>query len=148
MLAQSAPQTQKENSEVSFLGNSVKESQVIWGISIFWVFLLGTAGNLAFFFFYPRICSLDLLLLSLSHLILMGTITVPCYKSEVQWLAQDDTASRSIPDLLHWTPKYLFIYFINFWGFFLRKTSPKLTFVPVFLYFICGWPPQHGWWVV
>ena len=26
----------------------------------------------------------------------------------------------------------------------LRKIGPKLTSVPIFLYFICGMPPQHG----
>ena len=28
--------------------------------------------------------------------------------------------------------------------FLLRKTGPDLTSVPIFLYFICGMPPQHG----
>ena len=29
-------------------------------------------------------------------------------------------------------------------SFCLRKIVPKLTSVPVFLYFVCGMPPQHG----
>ena len=30
-----------------------------------------------------------------------------------------------------------------FFFFFVRKISPELTSVPVFLYFVCGMPPQH-----
>ena len=26
----------------------------------------------------------------------------------------------------------------------LRKINPELTSVPIFLYFVCGMPPQHG----
>ena len=26
----------------------------------------------------------------------------------------------------------------------MRKTGPELTSVPMFLYFVCGMPPQHG----
>ena len=26
----------------------------------------------------------------------------------------------------------------------LRKIGPELTCVPIFLYFVCGMPPQHG----
>ena len=29
--------------------------------------------------------------------------------------------------------------------FLLRKISPELTSVPIFLHFICGWLKQHGW---
>ena len=32
--------------------------------------------------------------------------------------------------------------------FLLRKTSPEPTPVQVFLYFVCGLPPQYGWQVV
>ena len=40
---------------------------------------------------------------------------------------------------------YLFIYLFIFW---LRKISLELTSVPVFLYFVCEWPPQHVWYAV
>ena len=33
-------------------------------------------------------------------------------------------------------------------SFCLTKISPELTSVPVFLYFVCGMLPQHGWWAV
>ena len=39
----------------------------------------------------------------------------------------------------------------RFWvGFFflLRKISPELTSVPIFLHIVCGLLPQNGWWVV
>ena len=45
-----------------------------------------------------------------------------------------------------WLIQPLF-YFILFY-FLLRKISPELTSVPVFLHFICGSLPEHGWWVV
>ena len=32
-------------------------------------------------------------------------------------------------------------------SFCLRKISPELTSVPIFPYFVCGMPPQHGRWV-
>ena len=31
--------------------------------------------------------------------------------------------------------------------FCLRKISPELKSVPILLYFVCGMPVQHGWWV-
>ena len=34
-----------------------------------------------------------------------------------------------------------------FFFFGVRKIPPELTSVPIFLYFVCGMPPQHGWWV-
>ena len=37
---------------------------------------------------------------------------------------------------------------IGFWNWFffrgVRKIGPELTSVPIFLYFVCGTPPQHG----
>ena len=35
------------------------------------------------------------------------------------------------------------MFFLSF--FFLRKILPELTSVPIFLYFLCGSLPQHGW---
>ena len=32
--------------------------------------------------------------------------------------------------------------------FFAEEDSPELTSVPIFLHFIYGSPPQHGWWVL
>ena len=31
-----------------------------------------------------------------------------------------------------------------FFAFLVRKIGPELTSVPIFLYFVCGMPPQHG----
>ena len=37
---------------------------------------------------------------------------------------------------------------VSLFYFLLRKISPELTSVPVFLHFIRGSPPPRGWWVV
>ena len=34
--------------------------------------------------------------------------------------------------------------FTNSVAFLVRKIVPELTSVPIFLYFVCGMPPQHG----
>ena len=43
---------------------------------------------------------------------------------------------------------FFFLSFFLFFFFLLRKISPDITSVPIFLHFICGLPPQQGWWVV
>ena len=34
---------------------------------------------------------------------------------------------------------------IKFFCFLVRKIRPELTSVPIFFYFVCEMPPQHGW---
>ena len=51
---------------------------------------------------------------------------------------------------LHVMLKNNFTYYghkCSFLLFLLRKISPELTSMPIFLHFICSSPPQHGWWV-
>ena len=35
---------------------------------------------------------------------------------------------------------------LHFMCMCVRKISAELISAPVFLYFVCGMPPQHGWW--
>ena len=44
----------------------------------------------------------------------------------------------------HITVKIVISFFKCFYFFFLRKTGPELTSVPIFLYFTCG-PPTTAW---
>ena len=58
------------------------------------------------------------------------------------------------PELFYlYARKYTYIPFLTPFGFFyflfcfgvcVRKIRPELTSVPIFLYFVCGSPPQHG----
>ena len=48
--------------------------------------------------------------------------------------------------LFSWTrlTNGLFLMLI-FFPFFVRKIDPELTTMPIFLHFVYGMPPQHGW---
>ena len=63
----------------------------------------------------------------------------------------------------HWNSELVFLGFVfcfceedwpwaniccQFSIFCLGKTVTELTSVPIFLYFVCGTLPQHGWWVL
>ena len=44
---------------------------------------------------------------------------------------------------LHWSNSLMYFTYFNFFFVLWRKICPELTPVPIFLYFVCGSPPQH-----
>ena len=64
---------------------------------------------------------------------------------EVSLLCSSRLACPGLPlpvMLMPSTPLFFIILFVFL--FFVRKIRPELTSVPIFLYFVCGMPPQHG----
>ena len=53
-------------------------------------------------------------------------------------------STRSLRMCFFWV---LFCFLVLCCFFCLRKLSAELTSMPVLLYFVCGMPPRHGWWV-
>ena len=102
-------------------------SETIWA----WCFLLWNFINYQFSFFTRHI-----------QIIYSSFVCVFVF-----WVFQ---ATRFISSkIIKFVDIWLLIVLFLFFSFFLlKKISPELTSVPIFLYFPCGLPPQHGWWVV
>ena len=56
----------------------------------------------------------------------------------IQWIPTD-LGSKFVFKIRHYSKHFL----KHFFNFFVKKIVPELTSMPIFLYFVCGMPPQH-----